>query len=470
MLISSWRGLAHAGVSMGLSILCCAAAPSEPSSETSARRVSPSGGRFSIEFPAEPTCDANSELPDCRYADPTDEWLLRVSYGKAQVEGTPSAYLQHQLDRNAEEGGFEIKRQEPLLVGSFPALDYRFESIDGSTYQAAGRLVLVGAQLVDIEVGGEALPPEAVLQRFVNSLRVEEPSAPPVATAPAVVTPPAVATPPGVASNPAAESPTQPPPAVASTPPAVESPTPSPVSIATLTLLQARLLKPGAFQYQSIQEKLPEGVLPWSFTVGTLQRSTVRKRDKKRDAFVITDAGLTPAGKVKNSYWVDAKTLLPYRWEGLSPGRASMRLELVDGALRGERKGASPAKFDQPVGDKPLLFPGAPLELSLATLPLGQGFTGSLEVLEPEGLDTGKPVTTWEISVPFAGVVSGLGNLKKQIPCFKVELLERTEGKKPRKISLWIENAKVRRVLQTELLVPKEQGEDRLLQMIQLRR
>ncbi|ATB44389.1 hypothetical protein CYFUS_009876 [Cystobacter fuscus] len=456
---------------MGLSILCCAAAPSEPSSETPARRVSPSGGRFSIEFPSEPTCDTNPELSDCRYEDPTDGWLLRVSYGKADVEGTPAAYLQLQLDRNAEEGGFEIKRQEPLLVGAFPALDYRFESIDGSTYRSAGRLVLVGAQLVDIEVGGETLPPEAVLQQFVNSLRVEGPSAPPVAP------PSVVATPPAVAANPAAESLTPPPPtvastppAVASTPPAVVSPTPSPVALATLTLLQSSLLKPGAFQYQSIQEKLPEGVLPWSFTVGTIQRSTARKRDKKRNAFVITDTSSTPAGKVENRYWVDTKTLLPYRWEGRSPGKASMLLELVDGALRGERKGATPAKFDQPVGDKPLLFPGAPLELALTTLPLGQGFTGSLEVLEPEGLDTGKPVTTWEISVPFAGVVSGLGNLKKQIPCFKVELLERTEDKKPRKILLWIENAKVRRVLQMELLVPKEQGEDRTLQMIQLRR
>ncbi|MFY0582418.1 hypothetical protein ACN28S_56370 [Cystobacter fuscus] len=159
MLISSWRGLTHAGVSMALSILCCAAAPSEPSSETPARRVSPSGGRFSVEFPSEPTCDTNAEQPDCRYEDPTDEWILRVSYGKAHVEGTPSAYLQGYLARNAEEGGFEIKRQEPLLVGSFPALDYRFESIDGSTYQSAGRLVLVGAQLVEIDAGGEKLPP-----------------------------------------------------------------------------------------------------------------------------------------------------------------------------------------------------------------------------------------------------------------------------------------------------------------------
>ncbi|WNG31231.1 hypothetical protein F0U62_49925 [Cystobacter fuscus] len=423
MLISSWRGLAHAGVSMALSILCCAAAPSEPSSETPARRVSPSGGRFSIEFPSEPTCDTNVEQPDCRYEDPTDEWILRVSYVKADVEGTPSAYLQGYLGRNAEEGGFEIKRQELLLVGSFSALDYRFESIDGSAYQSAGRLVLVGAQLVDIEAGGEKLPPEEVIQRFVNSLRVDGPSAPSVA----------------------------PPPSLA-------------------TLLQASLLKPGAHQYQSVHEKLSGGGGPWSFTVGSTQRKTLRRRDKKRDAFFITDTGRTPAGKVENSYWVDAKTLLPYRWMGRAPGGASMSLELVDGALRGERKGLSPLKFDQLVGDKPLLFPGAPLELALSTLPLGQGFTGSLEVLEPEGLASGRPFSTWQLSVPFAGPVAGLGNLKKEVSCFKVELTERTEGKAPRKINLWIENAKVRRVLQMEVQAAVEQGEARTVQMIQARR
>ncbi|MFY0582417.1 hypothetical protein ACN28S_56365 [Cystobacter fuscus] len=205
-----------------------------------------------------------------------------------------------------------------------------------------------------------------MIQRFVNSLRVEEPSAPPVA----VVTPP-----PAVAATPAAASPTQSVPSLA-------------------TLLQASLLKQGSLQYQSVQQTLSGGAGPWSFTVGTTQRKTLRRRDKKRDAFVITDTGRTPAGKVENSYWVDAKTLLPYRWMGRAPGGASMSLELVDGALRGERKGLSPLKFDQLVGDKPLLFPGAPLELALSTLPLGQGFTGSLEVLEPEGLASGRPFST----------------------------------------------------------------------------
>jgi hypothetical protein len=420
--------------------------------------VTPSGGRFSIEFPSEPTCEAKSELPDCRYEDPTEGWILRVSYGDAEVEGTPSAYLQRQLDRNADEGGFEIKRQVPLLVGAFPALDYRFESIDGSTYQSAGRLVLVGAQLVDIEVGGDTLPPESVIQRFVSSLRVEEPPAPPVAASYAV------------ASNAAAASPTQAPPTVASNPAvasndAAASPSQAPVSLATL--FQASLLKSVMLKYQRVQEKLPGSGLPWSVTVGTTQRGTQRRRDKKRDAFIITDKGSTPAGKVESRYWLDAKTLLPYRWEGRSPGGDPMRLELVDGVLRGERKGATPAKFERPVGDKPLLFPGAALELSLSTLPLGQGFTGSIEVLEPERLASGKPFSSWQLSVPFAGVVSGLAGMKKEVPCVKVELLERTEGKTPRKIIMWIENARVRRVLLMEMLVPAEQGEDRTIQMIQ---
>ncbi|OJH36555.1 hypothetical protein [Cystobacter ferrugineus] len=402
--------------------MCCAAGAAEPAPESPARRVSPSGGRFSIEFPANPKCDAEPDQPDCRYFDPKEEWILRVSYGKAEVEGTPSAYLQRHLDRRADDESFEIKLQEPMRVGTYPALDYRLEPIDNATYRSAGRLVLVGAQLVDIEAGGDTLPPEEVIQRFVNSLRVEDPSALSMA-----LSPPPLA-----------------------------------------TLLQASLLKPGQLQYQSVQEKLPGGGLPWRFLVGTTQRKTQSQRDKKRNAFLISDTGITPAGKVQNRYWLDAKSLLPYRWEGRSPDGDSMRLELVDGVLRGERKGATPATFEQPVGDKPLLFPGAALELALSTLPLGQGFTGSFEMLDPEGLATGKPVSTWLLSVPFAGTVTGLvRNPKKEVPCFKVELLERTEGKTPRKINLWIENTKVRRVLLTELLVPAEQGEDRTLQMIQ---
>jgi hypothetical protein len=138
--------------------------------------------------------------------------------------------------------------------------------------------------------------------------------------------------------------------------------------------------------------------------------------------------------------------------------------------LRGALKGAIAKKFDKPVGDMPLLFPGAPLELALSTLPLEQGFTGSIQVLDPGGWDTGKPFSTWQLSVPYAGPVSGLANLKKEVASYKVELIERTEEKDARRINLWIENAKVRRVLQVEALAPASRGGDRTVQMIQAQR
>jgi hypothetical protein len=232
--------------------------------------------------------------------------------------------------------------------------------------------------------------------------------------------------------------------------------------------MQASLLKLGVFQYQSIQEKLPGEGMPWSFSVGTAKRIIQRKRDKKRDALIITETGRTQAGKFEHRFWLDAKTLLPYRWVSRSPG-TSTRLEVIDGFLRGEGKGAGAVKFNQHMGDTPLLFPGAPLELALSTLPLAPGFTGSVRVLDPGGMAAGKPFSTWRVSVPFAGPVTGLASLKKDVASYKVEMLESTGEeeleKTPRKIILWIESD-ARRVLQVETVAPLSRGGSRSVQTI----
>lgn len=444
----SRRVLSSTCLALGLSVLCGSAAAepaAEPAAEGAPRRMTPKGGLFSIEFPAEPTCDPTSDLPDCLYEDPTDKWILRTSYSTVELSGTPEEFLQKHLAANAEEGSFEVDHQEATRVDGYPALDYRLESIDGSAYRSAGRLVLIGTQLVDIEVGGNTLPTEDTITHFVNAFRVEVPPAKiKIVPTPAPEAPPAPAAP-------AAAPPAQP------TPPSIT------------THFQASFLKLGAQQYQGVLERLHEEGKPWNFSVGMTRRTTQHKRDKKRDALVITEMGSTQEGKFENHFWIDAKTLLPYRWESRSPG-ASMRLEVVAGSLRGEVKGASTVKIDQPLGDIPLLFPGAPLELALSTLPLQQGFTGSVQVLDLEGLTHGKPVSTWRLSVPFSGPVTGLTNLKQDVAGYRLELLEHTAETEARKLTLWIESEKARRVLQVEALAPASRGGSRSVQTIQAQR
>ena len=416
---------------MGVLLLCGVAAAAEPSPEVTSRRVTPEGALFSIELPAAPTCDPKSEQPDCRYDDPKRGWILRTSYKAVEVSGTPAEFLQKQLADSAGSGGFRIERQEATRVGEFPAIDYHFESLGDSAYRSAGRLVLIGTQLVNIEVDGDPLPAEEVIQHFVSTFRVKGSS----------------------------EKPGSPVQAGLSTKPSVAP------DIAMR--LQVAILKPSVLQYSLLQEKLPTEGMPASFSVGTLKRNSQHKRDKKRDAFIITETGRAPEGKIDNRVWIDAKTLLPYRWVSHGPG-TSIQLEVIDGSLRGEIKGATATQVDQPVGDTPLWFPGAPLELAISTLPLAREFTGSVQVLEPGGLATGKPFSTWSLSVPFVGPITGLSNLKQSIAGYKVELLEQTEGgREPRRIILWIESEQARRVLQVESLTPSSSGESRTVQTIQ---
>jgi|GEM_PF-4388679 len=447
MFFLSRRVASSACVSLGLSLLGGMALASEPTTGAAPHRITPVGGMFSIEFPGEPTCAPKEELPNCLYEDATEGWILQTSYSTAEVSGSPAEFLKKHLAANAEEGQFRIDHQEATQVGGFPALDYRFESNDGSEYQSVGRLVLIGTQLVDIEVGGDTLPDEDTTDHFLSAFRVENPPATPQALAQPAPEPQRV---PAIQASPSVQA--------------------VPAALPSLTTqFQASLLKLGVLRYQSLQEKLPGEGMPLNFSVGTTQRTTQRKRDLKRDALVITETDRTPAGKFENRYWVDAKTLLPYRWTSKSPG-ASMKLEVIVGTLRGERTGANAAKFDAPVGDTPLLFPGAPLELALSTLPLARGFTGNVQVLDVDGLANGKPLSTWRLSVPFAGPVAGLANFKSDVESYKVELIERTEDKEPRKISLWIEREKARRVLQVEALTPASRGGDRSIQMLQAQR
>lgn len=453
-------------MSVGLSLLCGAAAAAEPSPGDSPQRVMPAGGLFSIEFPAAPTCDANADEPSCHYVYPTEGWVLSASLSKVTSSEPPAKSLQKYLDTSAEDGSFRVARQEATHVGDLPALDYRFESTDESAYGAVGRLVLIGTRIVAMEVGGETLPSEEAIQRFMNTFRVEGQPGKSEAVASSAPEPQPIPEPS------AAPGPTLP--AVAPQPAQASSasvqPEPSPSSITAR--MQASLLKPGKLQYQSIQEKLPGEGMPWSFSVGTAKRIIQRKRDKKRDALIIIETGRTQAGTFEHRFWLDAKTLLPYRWTSRSPG-ASTRLEVIDGFLRAEGKGAGAVKFNQHLGDTPLLFPGAPLELALSTLPLAPGFTGSVRVLDPEGMAAGKPFSTWRVSVPFAGPVTGLARLKKDVASYKVELLESTGEKElekaPRKIILWIES-EARRVLQVETEAPLSRGGIRNVQTLQAQR
>jgi hypothetical protein len=397
---------------------------------------------------------------------PTEGWVLSSSFSKVEPSAPSAESFQKYLATSAEDGGFRLVHQEATRVGELPALDYRFESTDDAGYQTVGRLVLIGTQLVDIEVGGDTLPPEEAIQRFVNTFRVEGQPEKPEAVAGLAPEPQSLPEPS------AAPSPTEPP-AVAQPVQAALAPVRPEPSLPALTArIQASLLKLGVLQYQSIQEKLPGEGMPWSFSVGTAKRIILRKRDKKRDALLITETGRTQAGKFEHRFWLDAKTLLPYRWVSRSPG-ASTRLEVIDGFLRGESKGAGAVKVNQHVGDAPLLFPGAPLELALSTLPLAPGFTGSVRVLDPGGVATGKPFSTWRVSVPFAGPVTGLASSKRDVASYKVELLEHTGEteleKAPRKIILWIES-EARRVLQVETVAPLPRGGSRSVQTIQARR
>ncbi|MCY1080634.1 hypothetical protein [Archangium lansingense] len=449
-------------MSVGLSLLCGASVAAEPSPGDSPQRVTPAGGLFSIEFPAAPTCNANPVEPDCHYVYPSEGWVLSASLSQVESSEPPARSLEKQLNTSAEDGSFRIVRQEITHVGDLPALDYRFESTDESAYRAVGRLVLIGARIVTLEVGGDTLPSEDAIQRFMNTFRVEgqpgkseavvssapepQPSAAPSPTEPAEVPQRAQASSASLQSEPSLQSIT--------------------------ARMQASLLKPGKLQYQSIQEKLPGEGMPWSFSVGTAKRIIQRKRDKKRDALIIIETGRTQAGTFEHRFWLDAKTLLPYRWTSRSPG-SSTRLEVIDGFLHADGKGASAVKFNQHLGDTPLLFPGAPLELALSTLPLAPGFTGSVRVLDPGGMATGKPFSTWRVSVPFAGPVTGLARLKKDVASYKVELLESTGEKElekaPRKIILWIES-EARRVLQVETEAPLSRGGIRSVQTLQAQR
>ncbi|WNG33879.1 hypothetical protein F0U61_09715 [Archangium violaceum] len=451
---------------MGLSLLCGESAASEPSPGGSPQRVTSVGGLFSIEFPAVPTCNEKADELDCHYVYPSEGWVLSASLSKVKSSEPPAKSLQKYLDTSAENGSFRIVRQEATHVGELPALDYRFESTDESVYRAVGRLVLIGTRLVSIEVGGETLPPEDAIQRFMNTFRVEGQPGKTEAVASSAPEPQPIPEPS------AAPSPTEPPAAPQPAQVSSASVRPEP-SLSSLTArMQASLLKPGVLQYQSIQETLPGEGMPWSFSVGTAKRIIQRKRDKKRDALIITEKGRTQAGTFEHRFWLDAKTLLPYRWVSRSPG-ASTRLEVIDGFLHAEGKGAGAVKFNQHVGDTPLLFPGAPLELALATLPLAPGFTGSIRVLDPGEMATGKPFSTWRVSVPFAGPVTGLARLKKDVASYKVELLESTGEKElekaPRKIILWIES-EARRVLQVETEAPLSRGGIRSVQTIQAQR
>ncbi|HEX5753896.1 MAG TPA: hypothetical protein VFZ09_47370 [Archangium sp.] len=449
MRFRSRRVVASLCLSVGLSLLCGTSSAAEPSPGDAPQRVTPAGGPFSIEFPAAPTCDANANAdePGCHYVYPAEGWVLSASLSQAESSKPPAASLQKHLDTSAEEGSFRIVRQEATHVGDLPALDYRLESTDEPTYRTVGRLVLIGARIAAIEVGGETLPPEDAIQRFMNTFRLEGP--------------------PGKSEAVASLAPEPQP-----TPEPSASVRPEPSLPSITARVQASLLKPGMLQYQSIQEKLPGEGMPWSFSVATVKRIIQRKRDKKRDALIIIETGRTQAGTFEQRFWLDAKTLLPYRWVSRSPG-ASRRLEVIDGFLRAEGKGASAVKFNQHVGDTPLLFPGAPLELALSTLPLAPGFTGSVRVLDPGGMETGAPFSTWRVSVPFAGPVSGLARLKKDVASYKVELRESTGEKEPekapRKMILWIES-EARRVLQVETEAPLSRGGTRSVQTLQAQR
>lgn len=467
---------------MGLgvsSLLCGVAVAAEPAPEVLPQRVTLSGDVFSIEFPVKPTCEPKAEVPECHAEDPEEGWLLRASVWTVGARRTPTEALRKHLSSMAQDGDFRIVREEETRVGELPALDYLFASGDGSAYHSSGRLVLVGARLIDLEVGGETTPPEEVVLHFVNTLQVK---GAPVVSAPVAGSTPepqpvvetAAASAPPATPEPVVRSTPEPPPAPEAAPaPLPTTPPVAPASVLAERLqplaerMQASLLELGALKYQSVHEAPAGEGMPWNISVVATQRTTQRKRDQRRDAVLITEKGKTQTGKLENRYWVDAKTLLPYRWVSQASG-SSMRVELRDGILRGESTGTRVAKFEQRVGSTPLLFSGASLELALSTLPLARGFTGGLQMLEPDALATGKPVSAWRLEVPFAGPITGLAGQKQEHQGFRAELIERTELE-PRRIILWIDG-ETRRVLQVESLVPASRGGHRSVQTLQASR
>ncbi|WP_375766384.1 hypothetical protein NR798_32470 [Archangium gephyra] len=410
-------------------------------------RFVPPGGWYSVEFPATPECGADEGMRDCRYVDPangrvfrTRHWKIRLLSDEA-LRKDPSRNLKGLVLNTARSEGLEVLLNNATTADGFAAIDYRLgaQSNSPSTVQAAGQFINLGEkviQIVHLSVDGREAIPEDVIQRFVKSFRAENGGQ-------------------GLA--------------------------PLPPSIASL--FQGSMVKPGVFTYQRITETAVwEQVAdrePLNYSTQTTRRTIQRKRDKKRDALIVTVSGRTLTGTFEERTWLDAKTLIPYKQVSRSSRFDAMlakqqtstfQLENINGVWRGESTGPFKGKFEHPVGDTPLLLAGAALELAVSSLPLEEGFIGSIRVFEPDGFITQEFHSDWRVLVMYAPdlvEIAGMQADKKGlIKTFKVELTEH-KAKSPRKLTLWIENSPARRILQVETFVPDRQHARTSVNMLQ---
>ncbi len=397
-------------------------------------RFVPPGGLYSVELPATPRCDVRPDSTDCVYDNPASAWTFRVRHQKIRLQShdtlvkNPSWNLQNLVNDGAGDEGQEVLLNKATVADGFAAADYRLgpKSDSPSAPHSAGRFINLGdkvVQIVQLNIDGKQAPPEDVLQRFVNSFRAVEGGN-------------------GLA----------------------------PLPPSSASLVQGSLLKPGVFTYQRITETAPK-TLPWSqineeapldYSTQLVKRTIQRKRDKNREALVITETSRTPKSSVEHRFWLDAKTLIPYRvksrWSELvSMSKKDQRrqtrelqMELSNGVMRGEIKGAFGGKFERPLGETPHFLAGAPLELVVASLPLEVGFLGSLRLFELHWKDH---FSDWRVLVQYAPKLQSISDLETpandSLKTFKVDLIEH-KAESPRRYTIWIEDSPARRILQVE--------------------
>ncbi|WP_224247691.1 hypothetical protein [Hyalangium gracile] len=423
--------------------------PAEPPAEElpPGVRFTPPGGMYSVEFPATPQCSQQRDQTVCSYTDAARGWTFSSRHWKDNVvltdelEKNPSAHLQGRLNAIASNEGLEVLQNDAIVVDGFPAAEYRLSprSDTSPPVHSAGQYINLGekiVQVVHLHIEGKEAPPENVLQHFVKSFRTEGGGQ-------------------GLA----------------------------PLPPSSAALIQAPLLKPGVFQYRTVVQTAAWGKgadrEPLSYALQTMRRSIQRKRDKKREAILVTDTGRTQDGKFDYRYWLDAKTLVPYKMVTTQTKLVGMtnknetntfRMENIDGVMKMELGGSFKGKLDHPVGNVPLFMPNASLELAVAALPLEEGFLGSLRVFELTGIFDKNFHSDWRVLVQHVTDLQSIGDLQAgktgPIKVFKVELFEH-KAKDPRKYTMWIENAPTRRILQVEAF---SKPRTTTVQMIQTRR
>jgi dipeptidyl aminopeptidase/acylaminoacyl peptidase len=164
--------------------------------------------------------------------------------------------------------------------------------------------------------------------------------------------------------------------------------------------------------------------------------------------WIVVEQAQTPMGAVSDSTYLERQTLLPVR-RAVQQGPATVEIHFADGRVHGKiQAGPQEMPIDANIEGR-VLADGAPMELTIATLPLAPGFETTIRTFN---MMQGRAATQ-------RIVVGGVEQVQVPAGSFEVFRVETSPADgTPGGATLWIEREAPHRIVRSEARLPAQMG------------